>query len=207
MSGSLWTSCKCHQPGGDWTTPGYRLQMESKEQVWCQQVIIWSRGCTWAQPDLFRTHGFQGNPWPPPPPALQLQQIAIYFTWPSETPPPPPKQRSIIFYILSLAYFTLLECWLLKHLWNVKVSIYWILWLINSNVEGGECEQTQTPPRPVPKAKLSKSVFASWQGRLWRDSFDRLSFPLQEMHRAAKKSGKEEREKGMWRGSQAACVF
>lgn len=74
-------------------------------------------------------------------------------------------------------------------------------------MEGGECEQTQTPPRPVPNAKPSKSVFESWQGRLRRDSFDQLSFPLQEIHEFAKKSRKEEREKVMWRWSQEVCFF
>lgn len=64
------------QPGGDWNTPGYWLQNggcgggvwgrggEGEHRL-CQQVIIWSRGCSWAQPDSFWTHGFQGNPWGP----------------------------------------------------------------------------------------------------------------------------------------------
>lgn len=47
------------------------------------------------------------------------------------------------------------------------------------------------------------NVLESWQGRLQRDSFDQLSFHLQEIHKTARKPGKEEREKVMQRWSQA----
>lgn len=46
-------------------TTDCRMEWGRGEDRLCQQVIIWSRGCSWAQPDSFWTHGFQGNPWGP----------------------------------------------------------------------------------------------------------------------------------------------
>lgn len=50
-------------------------------------------------------------------------------------------------------------------------------------------------------------MFESWQGRLQRDSFDQLSFALQEIQGTARKPEKKEREKVMQRWSQAVFFF